>query len=71
MSADTGRSAVRLGALALGVVLFVGALYYLDVATALATVRRLGVTLALAVLLWALAIGVVIGATSLLDLALR
>jgi len=51
MSAVSGRSAVRLGALALGVVLFIGALYCLDLATALATVRRLGVTLALAVLL--------------------
>jgi hypothetical protein len=50
MSADTRRSAVRLGALALGVVLFFGALHYINVGTALATVRRLGVALPLALL---------------------
>jgi hypothetical protein len=49
---------VRWGALALGVALFIGALYYIDVRIAVGTIRQLGVALPLALLfsgLWHLA----------------
>src|SRR5918992_3991126 len=52
------RNAIRLGALALGVVLFFGTLYYINFRTAFGEIRRLGVALPLAILfsgLWHLA----------------
>jgi phosphatidylglycerophosphate synthase len=55
----TGRQrALRWGSFALGVVLFIGALYYISFRTAVATIRQLGVALPLALLfggLWHLA----------------
>ena len=51
MTVDTRHSAIRLGALALGVALFAGALYYLNVATAIEMVSRLGLALPLCLLL--------------------
>lgn len=51
-------TAIRWGALALGVVLFVAALYYINVSMAVSTIRRLGVALPLALAasgLWHLA----------------
>jgi phosphatidylglycerophosphate synthase len=51
MTTRTRHSAIRLGALALGVALFAGALYYIDVRTTLETVRRLGIALPVALLL--------------------
>jgi phosphatidylglycerophosphate synthase len=53
----TGRM-IRLGALALGVILFFAALYYINLDLAVGTIRRLGVALPLALLfsgLWHLA----------------
>jgi phosphatidylglycerophosphate synthase len=58
MSRSRGQLAIRVGSLALGVALFVGALYYISFPSALAIGRRLGVALPLAVLfggLWHLA----------------
>ena len=51
MTAEARHSAIRLGTLALGVALFAGALYYINVGTTLETVRRLGLALPLALLL--------------------
>jgi len=51
MTPQARHSAIRLGTLALGVVLFAGALYYIDIRTTLETARRLGVALPLALLL--------------------
>ena len=45
------HSAIRLGTLALGIAVFAGALYYIDVRTTLETARRLGIALPLALLL--------------------
>jgi phosphatidylglycerophosphate synthase len=50
MTGAAGRDAIRLGALALGVVLFFGTLYYINFQTAVGTVQRLGVALPLALL---------------------
>ena len=50
MIAERGPRLISLGALAVGVVLFAGTLYYVDFATALAAGRRLGVAVALALL---------------------
>src|SRR5918992_19719 len=52
------RNAIRLGALALGVILFFATLYYINFRTAFGTIRQLGVALPLALLasgLWHLA----------------
>lgn len=52
------RDAIRWGALAIGIALFAWALYYINMATAVSTVRRLGVALPLVLLvsgLWHLA----------------
>jgi Lysylphosphatidylglycerol synthase TM region len=50
MTGDISRAAIRWGALALGVTLFIAALCFIDAHTALASVRRLGVALPLALL---------------------
>ena len=58
MSRTRGQLAIRWGSLGLGVVLFIGALYYISFPSALAIGRQLGVALPLAVLfggLWHLA----------------
>ena len=58
MSRTRAQLAIRWGSLALGVVLFIGALYYISFPSALAIGRQLGVALPLAVLiggLWHLA----------------
>ena len=49
-------NAVRWGALAVGIVLFAAALYYINISMAVGTIRRLGVALPLALL--AIAVGV-------------
>jgi phosphatidylglycerophosphate synthase len=51
MTAAARHSAIRRGALALGVALFAGALYYINVGTTLEMLRRLGIALPLALLL--------------------
>jgi phosphatidylglycerophosphate synthase len=51
MTAETRRSGIRVGTLALGAALFAGALYYISVGATLETVRRLGIALPLAILL--------------------
>jgi phosphatidylglycerophosphate synthase len=58
MSESAKRSAIRWGALAVGVVLFFATLYYINFPTAVDTIRRLGLALPLALLfsgLWHLA----------------
>ncbi len=58
MSESTRRSAIRWGALAVGVVLFFATLYYINFPTAVDTIRRLGLALPLALFfsgLWHLA----------------
>ena len=58
MSESARRSAVRWGALAVGVVLFFATLYYINFPTAVETIRRLGLALPLALFfsgLWHLA----------------
>ena len=51
MTAQARHSAIRLGTLALGIAVFAGALYYINVRTTLETARRLGIALPLALLL--------------------
>ena len=51
MTTEARHSAIRLGTLALGVALFAGALYYINVGTTLEIVRRLGMALPLALVL--------------------
>ena len=51
MTTQARHSAIRLGTLALGIALFAGALYYINVRTTLETARRLGIALPLALLL--------------------
>jgi phosphatidylglycerophosphate synthase len=51
MTADTRRSAIRVGTLALGLALFASALHYIKVGATLETIRRLGIALPLAILL--------------------
>jgi phosphatidylglycerophosphate synthase len=51
MTTQARHSAIRLGTLALGVAVFAGALYYIDVRTTLETARRLGIALPFALLL--------------------
>ena len=51
MTTHARHSAIRLGTLALGIALFAGALYYINVRTTLETARRLGIALPLALLL--------------------
>ena len=51
MTTEARHSAIRLGALALGVALFAGALYYINVGTTLEIVRRLGIALPLVLVL--------------------
>jgi phosphatidylglycerophosphate synthase len=51
MTTQTRHSAIRLGTLAVGIAVFAGALYYINVRTALETARRLGIALPLALLL--------------------
>ena len=58
MTSEARHSAIRLGTLALGVALFAGALYYINVGTTLEIVRRLGMALPLVLVfsgLWHLA----------------
>jgi phosphatidylglycerophosphate synthase len=58
MSESAQRSAIRWGALAVGVVLFFATLYYINFPTAVGTIRQLGLALPLALLfsgLWHLA----------------
>ena len=58
MSGARYRLALRWGSLGLGVVLFIGALYYMSVSSAVAIIGRLGVALPIAILfggLWHLA----------------
>ena len=58
MTTEARRSVIRLGSLALGVALFAGALYYINVGTTFVMVRRLGMALPLVLLvsgLWHLA----------------
>ena len=50
MSVGGKRRIVQIGALALGAALFVGTLYYIDVDVLLATGRRLGIAVPLALL---------------------
>ena len=51
MTTQARQSAIRLGTLALGIALFAGALYYINIRTSLETARRLGIALPLALLL--------------------
>ena len=51
MTTQARHSAIRLGTLALGVAVFAGALYYINVKTTIETVRRLGLALPLAIVL--------------------
>ena len=51
MTTQARHSAIRLGTLALGIAVFAGALYFIDVRTTLETTRRLGIALPLALLL--------------------
>ena len=51
MTTETRHAAIRLGTLALGIAVFAGALYYINVRTTLETARRLGLALPLALLL--------------------
>lgn len=46
---DAGNRAVRYGALAIGIVLFAAALYYVNISMAAGTIRKLGVALPLAI----------------------
>jgi phosphatidylglycerophosphate synthase len=58
MRSASRASVIRLGALAVGIVLFVAALYYINISLAVGTIRRLGVALPLALFfsgLWHLA----------------
>ena len=48
MTTQARHSAIRLGTLALGIAVFAGALYYINVRTTLETARRLGIALPLA-----------------------
>ena len=50
MNRTRGQHALRWGSLALGVVLFMGALYYISFRSALDTIRQLGMALPLAIL---------------------
>jgi phosphatidylglycerophosphate synthase len=49
MTAAARRHAIRVGALALGVILFFGTLYYINFRTAFGTIRQLGLALPLAI----------------------
>ena len=54
----TRGNVIRWGALAVGIILFAAALYYINLSLAVGTIRRLGVALPLALLfsgLWHLA----------------
>ena len=51
MTTHARHSAIRLATLALGIAVFAGALYFIDVRTTLETTRRLGIALPLALLL--------------------
>jgi len=58
MTRASRANVIRWGALAVGIVLFVGALYYINLSMAVGTIRRLGVALPLALFfsgLWHLA----------------
>ena len=50
MTPGARSNAVRWGALAVGIVLFAAALYYINISLAVGTIRRLGVALPLALL---------------------